>query len=530
MFYSKLILAKKGTYGHIWLAAHSSFQMHQKLSKKEIFDTDIREAADAVQNPATPFALRMSGHLLLGVVRIFSHKVEFLYNDSNEAFSKMKKQAAKRKSTQNLVAVVLESTNISISTPNWEDPDFYMKALEEDDLQIWGAMDTHSTSLPHQITLNERQFEPFTIEDEPTTFSTPFPGAHPTSPQDATPPEDQVEPGAPGQEPPSSPTDQESDEHVGHKRRNPFSLSSSPVEKKRKDPVDERKSLMSVASMPEPPNSPISTGELEPVTPFMVDDHNTTGFSNMPSFAEPSPGGLGTPGTAPKSRKRKTESRRDEKTELNAAQLRSFRQNSSQTLRGNQPPDKRRAIEQNRRAIKCIFERSRMKTFGPAVHDLFSQILMGQNKRSKWADPEQIIPSPGIPRQLPPSTPNASFDEPPEPVEETPHTQLSPMEADLEEQNWSTLGPATGEPASPALLTKLAGEKDAHEEMVMEEINDKLEDADATTFKAVIGSSRNRVGAAIAFFQILSLSSKGRIGVSQSTGYGEITIRRGDTE
>ena len=37
-------------------------------------------------------------------------------------------QAAKRKSTQNLVAVVLESTNISISTPNWEDPDFYLKA------------------------------------------------------------------------------------------------------------------------------------------------------------------------------------------------------------------------------------------------------------------------------------------------------------------------------------------------------------------------------------------------------------------
>ena len=40
------------------------------------------------------------------------------------------------------------------------------------------------------------------------------------------------------------------------------------------------------------------------------------------------------------------------------------------------------------------------------------------------------------------------------------------MEADLEEQNWSTLGPATDEPASPTLLNKLAGDKDAHEEMV----------------------------------------------------------------
>ena len=36
-------------------------------------------------------------------------------------------QAAKRKSTQNMVSVVLESTNISVPAPNWEDPDFYMK-------------------------------------------------------------------------------------------------------------------------------------------------------------------------------------------------------------------------------------------------------------------------------------------------------------------------------------------------------------------------------------------------------------------
>ena len=60
------------------------------------------------------------------------------------------------------------------------------------------------------------------------------------------------------------------------------------------------------------------------------------------------------------------------------------------------------------------------------------------------------------------------------------------------------------------------------------EISDKLGDTDATTFKNVIGPTRNKVGAARAFFQILSLSSKGRIEVSQSTGYGEIVIRRGE--
>ena len=34
-------------------------------------------------NPQVPIALRMSGHLLLGVVRIYSKKVEYLQHDYN---------------------------------------------------------------------------------------------------------------------------------------------------------------------------------------------------------------------------------------------------------------------------------------------------------------------------------------------------------------------------------------------------------------------------------------------------------------
>lgn len=60
----------------------------------------------------------------------------------------------------------------------------------------------------------------------------------------------------------------------------------------------------------------------------------------------------------------------------------------------------------------------------------------------------------------------------------------------------------------------------------MEEISDRLEDADATTFGDVLGP-KTRVGCARAFFQILSLGTQGQITVSQSTPYGEIIIRRG---
>ena len=37
-----------------------------------------------------PFALRMSGHLLLGVVRIYSRKAKYLLGDAQEAIVKMK--------------------------------------------------------------------------------------------------------------------------------------------------------------------------------------------------------------------------------------------------------------------------------------------------------------------------------------------------------------------------------------------------------------------------------------------------------
>ena len=71
MFYSQIILAKKGPLGKIWLAAH----WDKKLTKVQIFQTDIARSVDSIVKPQVPLALRVSGHLLLGVVRIYSRKV-----------------------------------------------------------------------------------------------------------------------------------------------------------------------------------------------------------------------------------------------------------------------------------------------------------------------------------------------------------------------------------------------------------------------------------------------------------------------
>ena len=80
------MLAKKGPLGKIWLAAH----MEKKVPKLQIMQTNIPESVENIENPAVPMALRVSGHLLLGVVRIFSRKVTYLLSDCSEALVKIK--------------------------------------------------------------------------------------------------------------------------------------------------------------------------------------------------------------------------------------------------------------------------------------------------------------------------------------------------------------------------------------------------------------------------------------------------------
>ena len=154
MFYSTGILAKKASpLSKIWLAAHWS----KKLTKQNIFDTDIEEAvgehkglprnvtpyrapplllppavahllsvptphapppiltfsflptsslqprlADAIITPTldgkqggkhVPLALRVSGHLLVGLCRIYQRKVAYLLHNCNDAETKIKMAA-----------------------------------------------------------------------------------------------------------------------------------------------------------------------------------------------------------------------------------------------------------------------------------------------------------------------------------------------------------------------------------------------------------------------------------------------------
>ena len=87
MFYSQIILAKKGPLGQVWQAAHWG---ERKLGRPAVFSTDIAAITTSIANPAVPMALRVSGHLLLGIVRIYSRQVQFLLDDCHQAMIKVK--------------------------------------------------------------------------------------------------------------------------------------------------------------------------------------------------------------------------------------------------------------------------------------------------------------------------------------------------------------------------------------------------------------------------------------------------------
>lgn len=87
MFYSEALLQKTGPLARVWLSAN----LERKLSKTHILQSNLQESVEAiVDTQAAPLALRLSGQLLLGVVRIYSRKARYLLDDCNEALLKIK--------------------------------------------------------------------------------------------------------------------------------------------------------------------------------------------------------------------------------------------------------------------------------------------------------------------------------------------------------------------------------------------------------------------------------------------------------
>lgn len=147
MFYAQFVLAKKGPLARVWLAAH----WDKKLTKAHVFETNIGSSVEAIMKPKVKLALRTSGHLLLGVVRIYSRKAKYLLADCNEAFVKIK--MAFRPGVVDLPEENREAAVAAITLQeNFHDFD----ALDDlNDIDVQTQFSTVNQSRPEEITMKE---------------------------------------------------------------------------------------------------------------------------------------------------------------------------------------------------------------------------------------------------------------------------------------------------------------------------------------------------------------------------------------
>uniref|UniRef100_A0A3Q3JQU4 Rad21/Rec8-like protein N-terminal domain-containing protein n=1 Tax=Monopterus albus TaxID=43700 RepID=A0A3Q3JQU4_MONAL len=86
IFYTQLFTSKRGSLAKIWLAAH----MEKKLTKTHVFECNLETTVIDIISPKMKIGLRTSGHLLLGVVRIYARKTKYLLADCSDALVKIK--------------------------------------------------------------------------------------------------------------------------------------------------------------------------------------------------------------------------------------------------------------------------------------------------------------------------------------------------------------------------------------------------------------------------------------------------------
>ncbi|NXV20419.1 RD21L protein, partial [Cepphus grylle] len=148
MFYMHFLVNKRGPLAKIWLAAH----WEKKLTKAHIFECNLETTVEKIISPKFTIALRTSGHLLLGVVRIYHRKAKYLLADCSEALTKMK--TAFRPGLVDLPEGTFEAAYQSITLPE-EFHDF------ETPLPDLNAID-----VAEHFTLNQSKAEDITLRED----------------------------------------------------------------------------------------------------------------------------------------------------------------------------------------------------------------------------------------------------------------------------------------------------------------------------------------------------------------------------
>ncbi|KAL0555921.1 hypothetical protein IC582_004423 [Cucumis melo] len=96
MFHSHCLLLRKGPLGAIWVAAYC----FKKLKKSLVMETDIPFSVDKIlQDELNAVTYRVMAYLLLGIARIYSKKVEYLYTDCNKVLTEINEFVVRTKNS-----------------------------------------------------------------------------------------------------------------------------------------------------------------------------------------------------------------------------------------------------------------------------------------------------------------------------------------------------------------------------------------------------------------------------------------------
>lgn len=96
MFYNNDILSRRKTgLGIVWLAATlGDRSIIRRLTRRDILSVNITRTCASVLRPTEPLALRLSSQLMYGVVKLYGHQMELLYQDTANVQSDVRRYAA----------------------------------------------------------------------------------------------------------------------------------------------------------------------------------------------------------------------------------------------------------------------------------------------------------------------------------------------------------------------------------------------------------------------------------------------------
>ncbi|KAK4752832.1 hypothetical protein SAY87_021630 [Trapa incisa] len=147
-------LSRKGPLASIWVAAYC----HKRLKKAQVTTTDIPFSVDMIlQDDFEVITYRILGYFLLGVVRIYSKKVEYLFDDCHKVLIQVKGFVFREKSCSRASKSKVLDVPISlISLPERFELDAFDLDLGEEDVGGAHEMSPEAITLRDNVQMYER--------------------------------------------------------------------------------------------------------------------------------------------------------------------------------------------------------------------------------------------------------------------------------------------------------------------------------------------------------------------------------------